>query len=139
MGNKVSNNDSSKQLNTEIQSSISNGIAYDAHNVRDSASVEMEESIAHNQPHSQRNVLLFVTLNSIGDAVITTNCSGEIDFLNPMAVALTGWDLHEAATEKIENVFRLFDEKTGDELPNPARQALETRAKVSLPEDTMLI
>ena len=37
------------------------------------------------------------TLSSIGDAVITTDASGKVTFLNPVAEALIGWSLNDAS------------------------------------------
>ena len=37
-----------------------------------------------------------VTLQSIGDAVITTDSEGRIDYMNPVAESLTGWENREA-------------------------------------------
>jgi diguanylate cyclase (GGDEF)-like protein/PAS domain S-box-containing protein len=53
-----------------------------------------------------------VTLQSIGDAVITTDASGQIDYLNPVAERLTGWTLHEARGQAIGDVLQLIDEST---------------------------
>ncbi|HEY3322469.1 MAG TPA: PAS domain S-box protein [Planctomycetota bacterium] len=53
---------------------------------------------------------LQVTLKSIGDAVITTDQSGNITFLNPVAIALTGWALEEAMGKPIQTVFRVINE-----------------------------
>lgn len=86
-----------------------------------------------------RSVLLFVTLTSIGDAVIMTDSGGDITFLNPMAELLTGWKLEEAAGMRIETVFTLIDEATGNPVENPVRQALARVAKVRLPPDTLLL
>ena len=41
-----------------------------------------------------------VTLSSIGDAVITTDCSGVVEYLNPVAEKLTGVPLRDAVGEK---------------------------------------
>jgi PAS domain S-box-containing protein len=55
---------------------------------------------------------LRVTLNSIGDAVMTTDAAGQVTFLNPVAVALTGWSLKEAKGVPIQRVFQIVNEKT---------------------------
>lgn len=86
-----------------------------------------------------RSVLLFITLASIGDAVITTDSDGDVSFLNPMAETLTGWSLAEAVGLPIERVFRLVDESTGDVVENPVRQALAIVAKVELQAGTLLV
>jgi len=53
-----------------------------------------------------------VTLQSIGDAVITTDGSGHIDYLNPVAERLTGWSMAEARGRRIGEVLELIDEST---------------------------
>lgn len=46
-----------------------------------------------------------VTLDSIGDAVITTNAKGHVEHLNPVAEYLTGWSNAEAHNELITHVL----------------------------------
>jgi diguanylate cyclase (GGDEF)-like protein/PAS domain S-box-containing protein len=53
-----------------------------------------------------------VTLQSIGDAVITTDGNAHIDYLNPVAERLTGWSLEEARGRPIGEVLQLIDEST---------------------------
>ena len=53
-----------------------------------------------------------VTLYSIGEAVITTDAEGKIDYLNPIAERLTNWKSKEAQGRKLPEVFRLVDENT---------------------------
>jgi PAS domain S-box-containing protein len=50
---------------------------------------------------------LHVTLASIGDAVISTDAEGRVDFLNPVAQELVGWKTEEAASRTLEDVFRI--------------------------------
>ena len=54
-----------------------------------------------------------VTLISIGDAVITTDTSGRISFLNPEAERLTGWAFDEAVGHPVPTVFKIINRKTG--------------------------
>jgi len=53
-----------------------------------------------------------VTLQSIGDAVITTDATAHIDYLNPVAERLTGWTMAEARGRAIGEVLQLIDEST---------------------------
>jgi PAS domain S-box-containing protein len=55
-----------------------------------------------------------VTLESIVDAVITTDANGEIAFLNPAAERLTGWRLRDARGAAMEKVVELIDAYTGE-------------------------
>ncbi len=56
---------------------------------------------------------LKITLQSIGDAVIASDASGRITFLNPVAATLTGWQIEEALGQPIQSVFRIVDEQSG--------------------------
>lgn len=60
---------------------------------------------------------LQVTLHAISDAVIATNASGELLYINPAAEMLTGWTLAAAIGQPYELAFRLSE--TG--LDAPAR------------------
>ena len=55
-----------------------------------------------------------VTLQSIGDAVITTDASGHIDYLNPVAETLTGWTIAAARGQPVNAVLRVIDEASRD-------------------------
>ncbi|MCB1881102.1 MAG: EAL domain-containing protein [Gammaproteobacteria bacterium] len=51
-----------------------------------------------------------VTLQSIGDGVVTTDISGKIVYMNPTAEALTGWSSNSAQERPIEEVINFLDE-----------------------------
>ncbi len=55
-----------------------------------------------------------VTLHSIGDAVITTNINGNIEYMNHIAESLTAWSLEDAKNRPIQEVFRIKDIDTGE-------------------------
>jgi diguanylate cyclase (GGDEF)-like protein/PAS domain S-box-containing protein len=80
-----------------------------------------------------------VTLNSIGDAVISTDISGNITFLNLVAEQLTGWSRLEAAGRPMPEVFRILDGRSGETIPNPARQAVGRGRTVHLPLNSILV
>jgi diguanylate cyclase (GGDEF)-like protein/PAS domain S-box-containing protein len=60
-----------------------------------------------------------VTLNSIGDAVVSTDIAGNVTFLNPIARAMTGWSADEALGRPFEEVFRIVDVANGTRVVNP--------------------
>ena len=50
-----------------------------------------------------------VTLDSIGDAVISTDVRGQVTYLNVVAESMTGWSRAEAVGRPLEEVFRIVD------------------------------
>ncbi len=60
-----------------------------------------------------------ITLQSIGDGVITTDAGSVIDYINPVAAELTGWRLEDAMGRPVEEIFRAFHEETCEPLENP--------------------
>ncbi len=75
--------------------------------------------------------LFRVTLTSIGDAVITTDATACVTFLNAVAERLTGWSDAQAKGQPLTEVFRLIDEKTHEPVENPVARCLhgdESRA-----------
>ncbi len=60
-----------------------------------------------------------ITLQSIGDGVITADADSVIDYINPVAEELTGWRLEDAMGRPVEEVFRAFHEETCEPLENP--------------------
>jgi diguanylate cyclase (GGDEF)-like protein/PAS domain S-box-containing protein len=60
-----------------------------------------------------------ITLQAIGDGVITTDADSVIDYINPVAETLTGWRLEDAMGRNVDEVFRAFHEETCEPLENP--------------------
>jgi len=79
-----------------------------------------------------------VTLQSIGDAVITTDREGRIDYMNPVAEQLTGWRNVDARSEKLGTVLRLLDEVTHEMLENPLVRCLREGQLVHFAEHSVL-
>ncbi|MEO8464081.1 MAG: EAL domain-containing protein [Gammaproteobacteria bacterium] len=73
-----------------------------------------------------------VTLQSIGDAVVTTDAQGNVDYLNPVAEQLTGWEAREARGLPIETLIKLTDETTGESVQNPVLRCLQEGRVVAL-------
>ncbi|MDE3011192.1 MAG: EAL domain-containing protein [Pseudomonadota bacterium] len=88
---------------------------------------------------SGQHELLRVTLDSIGDAVITTDAAGIVEWLNPVAARLTGWLLEEARGRPIEQVFNILHEETRQPASSPVARALRDECTVGLAEHTVLV
>ncbi len=82
---------------------------------------------------------LSVTLTSIGDAVIATDASGRITFLNPVAEELTGWSSQHAFAAPLEKVFIILNETTRKPVPNPVVRVMAEGRVVGLANHTILV
>jgi PAS domain S-box-containing protein len=80
-----------------------------------------------------------VTLRSIGDAVITTDTSGCVTYINGIAEKLTGWSQAEALGQPLEQVFHIVNEVSRQPVENPAVRALRQGIVVGLANHTVLI
>jgi len=73
-----------------------------------------------------------VTLNSIGDAVISANFSGRVNYLNVVAESMTGWQQADASGTSVDEIFRLVDATTHASMPCPTARAIIENRRVSL-------
>ena len=82
---------------------------------------------------------LRITLTSIGDAVIATDTTGRITFLNPVAESLTGWKEADAIGQSIASVFRIINEETREPAEDVVERVLREGHVVGLGNHTALI
>lgn len=87
---------------------------------------------------NQHEYLQF-TIDSIGNAVITTNRNGLIEYLNPIAQELTGWSQEEALGCPISKVLNIVHEGTLLPADNPVEQCLREKRVVTMSHHTTLI
>lgn len=80
-----------------------------------------------------------VTLSSISDAVIATDTTGRVTFMNRVAEALTGWKQEETIGERLEAVQRVADEQTRNQLASLVTRVLQGGAVVGLGDPAVLI
>jgi len=80
-----------------------------------------------------------VTLNSIGDAVLTTDLLGNVTYLNLVAESMTGWSCEEALGRPIAEVFNILDGTTRLAAANPMLRAIEEDRTVGLATDSVLV
>jgi len=80
-----------------------------------------------------------VTLNSIGDAVLSTDISGNVTYLNVVAEHMTGWSRKEAVGRPLAEVFQIIDGATHKPSPNPLELAIRENRAVGLSANCILI
>jgi len=93
----------------------------------------MEEALFVEKERAQ------VTLHCIGDAVVCTDISGNITFLNLVADKMMGWSLAEAAGRPMAEVFHVRDAATRETIPDPTQLAIMENRTVHLPSNCILI
>jgi diguanylate cyclase (GGDEF)-like protein/PAS domain S-box-containing protein len=80
-----------------------------------------------------------ITLQSIGDGVITTDARSVVEYLNPVAEELTGWRLEDAQGRTIDEIFRGFHEETCEPLENPLSVSIRRARAIKSVRPTLLI
>ena len=88
---------------------------------------------------NQQHELLRVTLQSIGDAVITTDASSHVTWLNPVAERMTGWMRAEAIGRPLTQVFHIVNENTRAPAENPVSACLMQGKVAGLAKHTLLL
>ena len=79
------------------------------------------------------------TLNSIGDAVLSTDIPGNVTYLNPVAERMTGWPPQEALGRPLSDVFQIVDATTREAARNPIDEAIQLDRIVRLTPNCLLI
>ena len=100
---------------------------------------DVTESINSTNLIREKEALYRTTLYSIGDAVITTDVNGNVQYVNPVAEKLTGWAESEAFGKPIDEVFNIISEETGQPIETPIRKVLTEGLVVGLANHTLLI
>ena len=99
---------------------------------------KLEQALS--QELNQEKELAQITLNSIGDGVVTTNEQGEVIYFNPVAKQLTGWNEAQAKGKALSEIFHTINEITGQVIENPVEYLLREKSiKAQLANHTALI
>lgn len=94
---------------------------------------------SYQQELMEKHERLAVTLDSIGDAVITTDRIGVVTGMSPVARELTGWTLADAVGKPLTTVFHIISSQTREMAANPVDRVIETGLIVGLANHTALI
>jgi diguanylate cyclase (GGDEF)-like protein/PAS domain S-box-containing protein len=79
------------------------------------------------------------TLDSIGDAVVSTDLAGNVAYLNPVAEHMTGWSASEASGRPLREVVRIIYARSREQVPDPLAMAMRQDHTVGLGEDCLLV
>lgn len=102
----------------------------------DATLAELEQNTRATHESHQR---FKTTLESIGDGVIACDISGQVQFLNAVAVGLTGWRTADAIGQPLSEVFHIVNETTREPAENPVDKVRRLKKVVGLANHTLLI
>ncbi len=87
----------------------------------------------------EREQWFAATLNSVGDAVIATDASEKITYMNPVAEVLTEWEKQEVVGRPVTEIFHLINEESRGEVHNPVSRVIREDAVTGLENHTLLV
>jgi diguanylate cyclase (GGDEF)-like protein/PAS domain S-box-containing protein len=80
-----------------------------------------------------------ITLESIGDAVITTDMAGRMTYLNPVAERLTGWRTMEALGLPAATILTFISDTTREPVESTVARCLQEGRAVDLADGVLLL
>lgn len=80
-----------------------------------------------------------VTLESIGDGVLSTDVAGNIIYLNGEAERMTGWSRDEARGRPVAEVFHLINGDTRQPARNPVETVIADKKNMALYSKSILV
>jgi len=99
----------------------------------------MLERAAHAEAALQASEHAQITLDSIGDAVVSTDLAGNITYINPVAERMTGWSGPEATGLPLQDVVRIIDAESRTPVQDPLALAMQRDTAVGLSTDCLLV
>lgn len=94
----------------------------------------LAEQLARQQAETLR-----ITFASMGDAVITSDVSGNVTYLNAIAQMLTGWTFQDATGQPLTTVFRVMNEQTRQPLKNSDSEIEDHKRRFKTARSTILV
>jgi diguanylate cyclase (GGDEF)-like protein/PAS domain S-box-containing protein len=108
-------------------------------NINHNLILEIEQRKQAEQDLFKEKQQAIVTLQSIGDGVITTDMDSKVTYLNPIAEKMTGWKLDEAKGKPILEVFRILNESTRKLASNPVDVVLAHGTVCGIANHTIVV
>ncbi|MFA9464545.1 MAG: HD domain-containing phosphohydrolase [Velocimicrobium sp.] len=116
----------------------SSPIDLDGNNFLFSIIVDVTEQESNKQALFKEKELLDITLESIGDGVVTTDMQGNITRINTAALEVLHWEIGDVIGHSFEKVFKMENEYTGELISNIVSKVLRTNKKQELANHTVL-
>ena len=98
----------------------------------------MAERETAEEASSQETERAAITLNSIGNAVLSTDIFGKVTYLNVVAEDMTGWSRKDASGRPLSEVFKIIDGVTREPARNPMDLAMQQNKTVELTANCIL-
>ena len=99
---------------------------------------DLSERLAVESALSNEKERALVTLESIGDGVVTTNADGIINYINPVTEQLSGWNKKDAIGRYLADIIKLTDHYTGEVVTDPVANCLTSEKSVNISGETIL-
>jgi diguanylate cyclase (GGDEF)-like protein/PAS domain S-box-containing protein len=127
-----------ESLNNNLETIIQQR-TFELSNINNDLLKEIEQRKLAEQNLYKEKQQALVTLESIGDGVITTDMESKVTYLNPIAEKMTGWQLEEAKGRPILEVFRILNESTRKLAPNPVDVVLAHGSVCGIANHTIVV
>jgi diguanylate cyclase (GGDEF)-like protein/PAS domain S-box-containing protein len=106
----------------------------------------LQRAVRNAMARKAREVAMFndnerarMTLASIGDAVLSTDSSWLVTFLNPIAEKLMGWTCAQAVGRHVSEVFQVLDGMTRERIVPQMELAIRKGRTIILPSNCVLV
>ena len=99
---------------------------------------DLSERLAVESALSNEKERALVTLESIGDGVITTNADGVINYINPVTEQLSGWSKQDAIGKHLADILKLTNQYSGEVVSDPVANCLTSEESVNISGETIL-
>lgn len=99
---------------------------------------DLTERVAMENALSNEKERTLVTLENIGDSVITTNSEGLINYINPVTEQLSGWDKQNATGKYLADIIKLTNKYTGEVVTDPIANCLINETSKNITGETIL-
>ncbi|WP_425515312.1 EAL domain-containing protein [Phyllobacterium endophyticum] len=100
---------------------------------------DITEEVLNAEALAREKDLYRITLQSIGDAVLTTDVDNNITFANPAAEKLLQRDADDLVGSQVDEVLNLVDEATANALPSTTSRAMQLGETIEGGENVVFI